>query len=160
MPAGPDVWGPHGWKFLHFVTLGYPNSPSNEVKNIYKDFFTNFSKVIPCPLCANHFQEHLEIYPLDDEVLSSKINLINWGIDMHNEVNKINGKKIYTYEEGLKNILDGSKPIKCLTNNTDDFSNDLVDNFTNITKNNDYIYIIVIIILSIIILFLLYSKYK
>ena len=29
---GPDVWGPHAWKFLHFVSLGYPDYPTNEDK--------------------------------------------------------------------------------------------------------------------------------
>ena len=27
MTLGPDVWGPHGWKFLHFVAVGYPDFP-------------------------------------------------------------------------------------------------------------------------------------
>ena len=35
MNMGPDIWGPHGWKFLHFVTLGYPEKPTeNEKKKI------------------------------------------------------------------------------------------------------------------------------
>ena len=65
---------------------------------------------------------------MDDEALELllenlffKKNFINWGIDMHNEVNRVYGKKIYSYEEGLKNILDGSKPIKC-TGNMDEFT--------------------------------------
>ena len=44
------------------------------------------------------------IYPLTDTVLSKKINLINWTIDMHNAVNKINKKKIYGYTEALEII--------------------------------------------------------
>ena len=24
----PKIWGPHGWKFLHYVSLGYPEKPS------------------------------------------------------------------------------------------------------------------------------------
>jgi hypothetical protein len=34
----------------------------------------------------------------------SKEKLIEWGITMHNHVNKSNGKKVYTYEEGMKEI--------------------------------------------------------
>ena len=33
--SGPNVWGPYGWKFIHYVTLGYPNNPSNEDKLKY-----------------------------------------------------------------------------------------------------------------------------
>ena len=32
--SGPDVWGPHGWKFIHYVTLGYPDKPTKEDKNM------------------------------------------------------------------------------------------------------------------------------
>ena len=23
----PNYWGPHGWKFIHYVALGYPENP-------------------------------------------------------------------------------------------------------------------------------------
>ena len=35
----PSIWGPHGWKFLHYVSLGYPDSPSYEDKSNYKQFY-------------------------------------------------------------------------------------------------------------------------
>ena len=35
----PKVWGPHGWKFIHYVTLGYPEKPNNAQKERYKAFF-------------------------------------------------------------------------------------------------------------------------
>ena len=101
MAIGPDQWGVHGWKFIHHIALGYPNTPSDNDKNNYKSFFNLLGNVLPCGLCSNHYNEHLLIYPLTDEVLSNKMNLINWTIDMHNEVNKQNGKKIYSYDEAL-----------------------------------------------------------
>jgi hypothetical protein len=153
MAAGPDVWGPHGWKFLHFVTLGYPYNPSNNIKETYYNFFNHFAKVIPCSICANHFQQNLKKHPLDETVLSSKENLINWGIDIHNEVNLSHGKKIYSYEEGLKNILDGSKPINC-SGNMDEFTN-LLDGFSD---NKYYIITIIILIIIIIIMGFQLSK--
>ena len=30
--SGPNVWGPHGWKFIHYITLGYPRKPTNKIK--------------------------------------------------------------------------------------------------------------------------------
>ena len=35
----PDVWGPHGWKFIHYITLGYPENPTQMQKDKYKAFF-------------------------------------------------------------------------------------------------------------------------
>ena len=109
--SGPDVWGPHGWKFIHFITLGYPNNPTSKDKKNYKNFFKNMKNMIPCSICANHYGEHLKIYPLDNSVLSNKQNFINWGIQMHNAVNKMHGKKIYGYKDGLKEIIKNSDPI-------------------------------------------------
>ena len=103
--SGPDVWGPHGWKFIHYITLGYPNSPNEKDKERYSNFFNTLKYVIPCSICGNHFRQNLEKYPLNDEVLSSKEKLIEWGITMHNMVNMKNNKKVYTYEEGLDEIL-------------------------------------------------------
>jgi hypothetical protein len=103
--SGPNVWGPHGWKFIHYITLGYPNNPTEKDKERYYNFFHALKFVIPCSICGAHFRENLEKNPINDEVLSSKEKLINWGIQMHNLVNKKNGKKVYTYEEGLADIL-------------------------------------------------------
>ena len=109
--SGPDVWGPHGWKFIHFVTLGYPNNPSIEEKKTYKYFFESLKTTIPCSICANHYREHLEKFPLSDQVLNNKRNLIEWGINVHNAVNISHGKKVYGYKDGLEEIIKNSDPI-------------------------------------------------
>jgi hypothetical protein len=109
--SGPDVWGPHGWKFIHFVTLGYPNNPSKEQKKTYKNFFESLQKVIPCSICANHYKKHLGKFPLSDDILNSKRNLIEWGMNVHNAVNITHGKKIYGYKDGLQEIIKNSDTI-------------------------------------------------
>ena len=131
----PENWGPHGWKFIHFITLGYPDNPSEQDKINYKTFLTSIKNVLPCSICANHYKQNLIDNPLDDNVLSSRINLINWGIKVHNAVNKSNGKKEYSFEEGLEMIK----------NNQDTHS------------NNNYIWTILIISIT---LFSLYYFYK
>jgi hypothetical protein len=103
---GPDVWGPHGWKFIHYITLGYPNNPTEKDKNNYYNFFMNLANVIPCGVCANHFKENLQITPLDDNALKDKESLMIWGITMHNHVNARNGKKIYSIKEAIKAIIE------------------------------------------------------
>lgn len=145
--SGPDVWGPPGWKFIHFVTMGYPNYPTESIKKKYYDYFHSLKHVIPCSICASHFAENLENLPLDDNVLSSRENLIRWGINIHNIVNKKNGKKEYTYEEGIKEILKPLCQKGCITSpsNTptpEPFNNKKKEQFTN---NNDMVNIILII---------------
>ena len=95
----PEVWGPHGWIFLHTITFNYPNFPTNTEIKQYKNFFTSLKFVLPCDACKHHYTQNLKRYPLNDTVLSSRENLMKWLLNIHNSVNKMNNKKIYTYKE-------------------------------------------------------------
>jgi hypothetical protein len=102
----PDVWQrAKPWDLLHLTTLNY--SPTPENKERIKNFFTNLC--LPCDNCTNNFSSHLTKHPLTDEVLSSKENLVKWLIDVHNEVNRMLGKKTMTYEEALQFYVDNYK---------------------------------------------------
>jgi hypothetical protein len=172
MAIGPDKWGVHGWKFIHHIALGYPNTPSNNDKTNYKHFFNLLGNVLPCSICSNHYNEHLLIYPLTDEVLSNKLNLINWTIDMHNEVNKQNGKKIYSYNEALllikNNYENNNKELykNNIKEHYNNISNDISNNVSNeitsneipIKKSYNYILLYITVIICIIIIFLLFIK--
>jgi hypothetical protein len=105
----PEKWGPHGWKFIHYVTLGYPDNPTPEQKENYKYFLTSLGKVLPCHICSNHFKDNLVEMPLDDKALSSKTNLVKWGIDIHNVVNKMKSKPELSYDVALSKISDDHK---------------------------------------------------
>jgi len=101
---GPDTWGPVVWHALHYITLGYPDNPTSDKKEKYKQFFTLLSDVLPCSVCAKHFEENLVNMPLDDKALENKESLIKWLIDFHNIVNEKNNKPIIKYEEARKLI--------------------------------------------------------
>jgi hypothetical protein len=101
----PRIWGPPGWKFMHYVTLSYPNNPTLEHKENAKMFFLSAGKLLPCESCQVHFSEHLVKYPLDDKVLSCGTNLVEWFMNVHNEVNKIQGKDIYTLDRLYKEYM-------------------------------------------------------
>tara|TARA_B110000902_G_scaffold247189_1_gene303053 strand:+ start:410 stop:838 length:429 start_codon:yes stop_codon:yes gene_type:complete len=105
MNMGPDIWGPHGWKFLHFVTIGYPENPTENEKKKYKNFFTLIKTILPCGLCAFNYKTHLQQHPLTDEIMSNKNKLISWGIKMHNLVNIDNNSKVYSDDEAIKHII-------------------------------------------------------
>ncbi len=148
---GPDVWGPHGWKFIHYITLGYPVNPTEQDKKKYYDFFHALKYVIPCSICGNHFKENLEKTPLDDNALSNKMKLIEWGIKMHNHVNKINNKKEYTFEEGLQVLLTNRESCYIEKEDVESFEN-------NDSKNLQYIVIISILINIVLIMYIILSK--
>ena len=98
----PEIWGPHAWVFLHSVTIAYPENPSLQDKQNYKIFFNSLHKVLPCAACAHNYISHLQKIPLTDNILSDKDKLIKWLISIHNEVNKINNKKIVSYQDFIK----------------------------------------------------------
>lgn len=101
MSTDPRVWGPSTWKLIHTTALSYSDCPTDEDKKNMKNFFVYLGRSLPCMKCRNNFSKHLKTHPITDKVLSSRQNLFNWTVDIHNEVNKIHRKKIWTYEETL-----------------------------------------------------------
>ena len=86
----PKVWGPHAWFFLDSIMLSLPNKLNNEQQNIYKNFFTSLQYILPCEGCRNHYTENLKKYPLTDQILSNKENMIKWLLNIHNNVRQEN----------------------------------------------------------------------
>jgi hypothetical protein len=154
MSYGPKVWGPHGWAFIHYVTIGYPNKPSDADKLKYKRFFENLQDVIPCKLCSDNYKDHLLEYPLEDKVLSNKKAFIEWGIDMHNAVNKLNKKKIMKYDNAVYNMVKNLKYLYVKKNKVKNEDYLICKNETTIVSNS------ILIILVIIIILLFYIKLK
>jgi hypothetical protein len=116
----PSVWGPPAWKFLEIVVLNYPSNPNTNDKIHYKIFLESLKDILPCDQCKKHYNENLIKYPLNEQTLSCQYNLINWLLNIHNNVNKMNGKKIMTYSEFInkhnKNININKKNYTNYTN--------------------------------------------
>ena len=97
----PTVWGPKLWFFIHTVALNFPNNPSfEEIKN-YESFFENLKYIIPCDKCRLHYIQRLRDNPIS-KYLTDANTLFIYTIDLHNEVNKSIGKRIYSYDEVSK----------------------------------------------------------
>ena len=96
----PNIWGPAAWLFLHSVTFQYPENPSHLDKEKYYTFFRSIQNVLPCPNCREHYKQNLKDIPIR---LDSREDLVEWLIDVHNEVNKKNYKRELSYEEVYKN---------------------------------------------------------
>lgn len=95
----PSVWGPHLWKSIHYIALGYPENPDEVVKQYYKEFFLNLWKVVPCYKCSVNYKRHLEELPPIDNFLISRDELFKWTIALHNIVNVELGKPQVTIED-------------------------------------------------------------
>ena len=145
---GPNTWGPVVWHALHYITLGYPDNPSDDQKQKYKQFFTLLSDVIPCSVCANHFSENLLKMPLSDQVLENKESLIKWLIDFHNVVNELNNKPIVKYEDARKLI----------EKNTECKHNIIIKPSNNIFNINNFYYLFGLLLLIILITFIYKKK--
>lgn len=105
----PEIWGPPAWKFIHLLTLNYPNKPTFQDKYNYKQFILALQKVLPCDTCANHFQQNIQNSDFND-ILQSRESLFEWFVDVHNSVNKQNKKKQWSYNDVYKNLQTSNEP--------------------------------------------------
>ncbi len=101
----PDIWGPYGWKFLHYITLTYPKKPTQKDKENYKFFFQILGEILPCDKCKINYKKHISESPLSEKILNSKYNLVVWLVNMHNKVNYLNDKKQYKLDEVINELF-------------------------------------------------------
>lgn len=96
----PEIWGNHAWLFLHGITMNYTPNRKNR-KAIY-NFFKAMRYVLPCSKCSKNLKKHMKKIPLTKDILKSRERLIEWLIDIHNEVNKSIGKPLISYDTALR----------------------------------------------------------
>ena len=106
----PKIWGPKAWEFLHAISFGYSDNPSETEKENMLKFFMSLPYTLPCNICAGHCKKNLETNP---PRVDNKDSLSRWLVDFHNNVNdqtnKENGtnKRNYSYDE-VKEKYEGS----------------------------------------------------
>lgn len=91
-----EFWGPSLWKAMHAIAFTYPDKPTPEQRKDYIDFFRSLGPVLPCPSCAVHYQEYINANPIEANDTES---LSRWVYDLHDNVNKRNGKKSPSFEQ-------------------------------------------------------------
>ena len=107
----PDIWGPHGWKFMHYVSLGYPDNPDKNQKTLYKNFYYSLQDVLPCDKCAENYKKNLLENPIDNH-LDDRESLMKWVVDIHNSVNKELNKEILDYDTAINIYMSGTENIQ------------------------------------------------
>ena len=93
-----NIWGPPAWTFLHTVTYNYPENPTEDDKRNFYNFFDSLQNVLPCEKCKEHYKQNIQKYDLKNS-LGSREDLVKWLIDLHNDVNRDNGKPVWSYSE-------------------------------------------------------------
>ena len=136
----PILWGKHLWKYMHYLTLSYPDNPNFDEQQKIKNFFIMIGDYLPCEKCRINYKRHQNELPLTDEILQSRDKLIFWLFDLHNIVNIETGKKRFTREQFLEEYRFDKE-----NNNKENFFNK---------------YIIFILVIILLVLFLLYRKFK
>jgi hypothetical protein len=101
MNIPPQVWGPFFWHTIHITALGYPSQPTYTHKKAAKEFFEGLSILIPCPICREHYAEHLKQFPLTPH-LDSRNDLFKWTVVLHNAVNKTLNKPEFSEQDVIK----------------------------------------------------------
>lgn len=85
-------WQRITWTFLHTITLNY----NDQYKQEYLNFFDTLKTIIPCKICRNHYIQNIT----NNNVKCDKI--FNWTVDLHNTVNKMHNKRMWSYDEAKK----------------------------------------------------------
>ena len=84
----PSVWGPFFWHTIHIGALGYPvKDPSYGEKKAAKEFYESLVFIIPCPVCKEHYAQHIKENPITP-FLDTRKDLFEWTVNIHNLVNK------------------------------------------------------------------------
>ena len=103
--ADPTLWGPHLWAYLHYSAINYPIRPTQQQQQQMKNWLICLSSTIPCKNCSTHYSKYIRQHKQDlDIICSSRDTLFNFLVDIHNKVNKRNGKPEVSYKEA-RNIF-------------------------------------------------------
>ena len=136
----PNVWGKSGWFFMKSIASAYPSRPTIVEKENYKNFFNNIGNVLPCSLCSENWNRHLQINPLTETQLFNNYQLFKWVNDQENLVKILNNKDPVSYQKSVEEFNN-----KYLNYNR--------DNLDNKTK---FFYFVIILLIGILLFFIIW----
>jgi hypothetical protein len=88
---------------MHIVTLGYPEIPTEEDKGAAIHFFESLVRMIPCPICQEHYRITLEQYPVAPAT-GSRTELAIWAFTIHNKVNEQLNRPQFTMQQYIESL--------------------------------------------------------
>lgn len=87
MTLKPETWGPPFWNTIHFVALGYPESPSEEDKKNMHIFLDSIKHILPCLGCRKGYDSLMKKTYEKNSVLKNRDSLFQWTVLIHSLVN-------------------------------------------------------------------------
>lgn len=98
------IWGDPTWESIHCISFGYPENPTDEQKQHYKNYFYFLGKVLPCSVCRGHYCEHTNgKFELTDNELKNRKTLTKYVYDFHKCVTASTGMK---YNLSYEDVVD------------------------------------------------------
>ena len=95
-----SVWGPSLWHVLHTMSFNYPNEPTREDKQNYKNFILNLQNVLPCKYCRINLKSNFKQLPLTMECMKNRYTFSMYIYNLHEIINKmLNKKSGLTYDD-------------------------------------------------------------
>lgn len=101
-------WGPYTWYLLHNLSFTWEKRKIN----LYHKFFNLLKETIPCYTCYTNFKKKLSRPNFAiHRNCSDKDKMVQWIINLHNEVNRSKGTRAYSLEEVKSLYLKNGKII-------------------------------------------------
>lgn len=97
------IWQPVTWTIFHLIANNY----NDLYREHYINFFESFRTIIPCRICRNHYNQNIDNSENNIEQNVNSDHIFNWTVKLHNNVNKMHHKRVWSYDEA-KNYY-GSK---------------------------------------------------
>lgn len=94
----PKDFYPKTWDILHTSAANWSDNPSAAEREELKLFLIGLPALIPCQTCKSHIRQWNLKHNLD-RVVSSKQQLFNFLLALHNNVNQRHGKPEWSFEK-------------------------------------------------------------
>ncbi len=106
MGVDPTKWGPGAWRFLHNVTLLFPDAPSPSKSRPFRKLFRLLPTVLPCGNCRAHLRQTYRRLPPD---FRNRAVLVRWIYKVHERTNVDLHKKLKrpTFQKEIAGIKAG-----------------------------------------------------
>jgi hypothetical protein len=79
-----SYWGPRQWCWYHSLSYNAPEKCNFKEQKVYMETVILMTKLLPCDKCYKHFDKMCHNKKIS---FNGKEEMINWFIDVHNQVN-------------------------------------------------------------------------